>query len=116
MTTLLELAALVVTIVAIFGTLAIIHLWLGAMAQWLWLLTIRGPLVAAVSFAVLVATLVALQLLTGLDMMTSLGFLIGLVAMVLHKGFADVSVVWQQHSGAEFWKALGRYLLRNLAG
>lgn len=42
--------------------------------------------------------------------------LIGLVAMVLHKGFADVSVVWQQHSGAEFWKALGRYLLRNLAG
>ena len=81
MTTLLELAALVVTIVAIFGTLAIIHLWLGAMAQWLWLLTIRGPLVAAVSFAVLVATLVALQLLTGLDMMTSLGFLIGLVAM-----------------------------------
>jgi hypothetical protein len=27
-----------------------------------------------------------------------------------------VSAVWQQHSGAEFWKALGRYLLRNLAG
>ncbi len=42
--------------------------------------------------------------------------LVGLVAMVLHKAFADVSVVWQQHSGADFWKALGRYLLRNLAG
>ncbi len=42
--------------------------------------------------------------------------LAGLVAMVLHKAFADVSVVWQQHSGTEFWKALGRYLLRNLAG
>jgi hypothetical protein len=42
--------------------------------------------------------------------------LIGLVAMVLHKGFADVSVLWQQHSGDGFWKALGRYLLRNLAG
>ena len=42
--------------------------------------------------------------------------LAGLVGMVLHKAFADIAVVWQQHSGADFWKALARYLLRNLAG
>ncbi|MBL0918714.1 MAG: hypothetical protein IBJ14_08430 [Hydrogenophaga sp.] len=42
--------------------------------------------------------------------------LIGLLAMVLHKGFADVSVVWERHSGSEFWIELGRYVLRNLAG
>lgn len=42
--------------------------------------------------------------------------LIGLLAMVFHKGFADLSVLWRQHSGGDFWAALGRYLLRNLAG
>jgi hypothetical protein len=42
--------------------------------------------------------------------------LIGLMAMVFHKGFADLSVLWRQHAGGDFWAALGRYLLRNLAG
>ncbi len=42
--------------------------------------------------------------------------LVGLFAMIFHKAFADISVVWQQHSGADFWVALGRYLFRNLAG
>ncbi len=42
--------------------------------------------------------------------------LIGLMAMIFHKGLADLSVVWRQHSGGDFWVALARYLLRNLAG
>lgn len=42
--------------------------------------------------------------------------LMGLMAMIFHKGFADVSVLWRQHSGGDFWLALARYLLRNMAG
>lgn len=42
--------------------------------------------------------------------------LMGLFAMIFHKAFVDISVVWQQHSGGDFWVALGRYLFRNLAG
>jgi hypothetical protein len=42
--------------------------------------------------------------------------LMGMLAMIFHKGFSDISVLWQQHSGAEFWAALARYMLRNLAG
>ena len=42
--------------------------------------------------------------------------LMGLLAMIFHKAFADISLVWQQHSGGDFWVALGRYLFRNLAG
>lgn len=42
--------------------------------------------------------------------------IVGLLAMIGHKAVADVSLVWDQHSGLDFWKALARYLLRNLAG
>ena len=42
--------------------------------------------------------------------------LTGMLAMIFHKGFADISLLWQQHSGGEFWAALARYLFRNLAG
>ena len=42
--------------------------------------------------------------------------LLGLMAMVFHKAFADVSVLWQQHSGTAFWAELARYLFKNLAG
>lgn len=42
--------------------------------------------------------------------------LLGLFSMIFHKAFADISLVWQQHSGGDFWVALGRYLFRNLAG
>lgn len=42
--------------------------------------------------------------------------LVGIMAMLFHKGFADISVIWQQHSGADFWIALARYFFRNLAG
>ncbi len=52
---------------------------------------------------------------TGLQIL-AIACLLGLFAMIFHKAFVDISVVWQQHSGGDFWMALGRYLLRNLAG
>lgn len=42
--------------------------------------------------------------------------LVGLMAMVFHKAFADVSLLWQQHSGSDFWAAFARYVFKNLAG
>jgi hypothetical protein len=42
--------------------------------------------------------------------------LIALFSMVFHKAFADLSVLAQQHSGADFWAAVARHVLRNLAG
>jgi hypothetical protein len=37
-------------------------------------------------------------------------------AMIVHKGYADISLIANQHSGAEFWSALARYLVGNIAG
>ena len=42
--------------------------------------------------------------------------LIALISMVAHKAFADITVLAQQHSGGDFWAALARHILRNLAG
>lgn len=42
--------------------------------------------------------------------------LAGIVAMVLHKGYADVSALQRAHGGADFWGAFARYLFKNLAG
>jgi hypothetical protein len=42
--------------------------------------------------------------------------LIALLSMVAHKAFADIAVLTQQHSGGDFWAALARLVLRNLAG
>ena len=42
--------------------------------------------------------------------------LVALFAMLLHKAFADVSALAQRHSGSDFWAALARQVLRNLAG
>ena len=41
--------------------------------------------------------------------------LAGIVLMVLHKGYADVTSLAQEHAG-DFWKALARYVFSNLAG
>jgi hypothetical protein len=38
------------------------------------------------------------------------------LSLIVHKGYADVSILAQKHSGLEFWMALARYLLGNLAG
>ncbi len=42
--------------------------------------------------------------------------LAGILGMVFHKGFHDVGALAEQHSGAEFWKALARMVLKNLGG
>jgi hypothetical protein len=42
--------------------------------------------------------------------------LIALFSMVLHKATVDLSALAQQHSGIDFWAALARHILRNLAG
>jgi uncharacterized membrane protein len=39
-----------------------------------------------------------------------------IVSMILHKGYADISLLAQQHSGDRFWWALARYFIGNLAG
>ncbi len=50
---------------------------------------------------------------TALQVVAVLGMML-IAAMILHKGTADVSALAQKHSGIEFWKALARYVLRNL--
>jgi hypothetical protein len=42
--------------------------------------------------------------------------LIALFSMIAHKAFADIALLMQQHSGGDFWAALARRVLRNLAG
>ena len=37
-------------------------------------------------------------------------------SMILHKGYTDVSALAQKHSGEQFWKALGRYVIGNIGG
>jgi hypothetical protein len=39
-----------------------------------------------------------------------------MVGTILHKGATDLTALAQRHAGAEFWPALARYLLGNLAG
>ena len=52
------------------------------------------------------------------DLMQVLGIacLVGLVAIIAHKGIVDVSALARQYSGEEFWTRLARYLLANLGG
>ena len=39
-----------------------------------------------------------------------------LVSMILHKGVTDISAIAEKHSGRQFWVALGKYFIGNLAG
>ena len=41
---------------------------------------------------------------------------LSMLAAILHKGYVDVSRLAEVHSGAWFWRALGRYLIANLGG
>jgi hypothetical protein len=36
--------------------------------------------------------------------------------IIVHKAYGTVSVLAQKHSGLEFWLALARHLMANLAG
>ena len=42
--------------------------------------------------------------------------LAGIVLILLHKGYADMTQLARDHPGGGFWKALARYIFRNLAG
>ena len=42
--------------------------------------------------------------------------LVALLSMVAHKASVDITALAEKHSGADFWTALMRYLLGNLAG
>jgi hypothetical protein len=42
-----------------------------------------------------------------------MAFIVGTIA---HKGVVDITALAQRHAGAEFWPALARYLLGNIAG
>lgn len=79
MTTLFETLVLIGMFAALFGWLAVTYFWICALAKWVWLLTIRRWFVIAVTFAVLIAVAILVQLATGIDMLASLGRLIGLV-------------------------------------
>jgi hypothetical protein len=37
-------------------------------------------------------------------------------AMILHKGYGDISIIADRYSGADFWRELARYFIGNLAG
>lgn len=42
--------------------------------------------------------------------------LLMMFAVLLHKGYADVSALAREHGRGDFWPALLRYVFRNLAG
>lgn len=42
--------------------------------------------------------------------------LVLICSVILHKAYADVSLLAGEHSGADFWRALARYLFKNLSG
>jgi hypothetical protein len=42
--------------------------------------------------------------------------LVGIFAVLLHKGWSDVSALARANGREEFWPALLRYVFRNLAG
>lgn len=39
-----------------------------------------------------------------------------MMGVILHKGYVDVSRLVDEHSGADFWRALARHLFKNLSG
>jgi hypothetical protein len=55
------------------------------------------------------------RLRTALQVVAVVG-LLALLSMVAHKALADLSTLAQRHSGSDFWAAVARQILRNLAG
>jgi hypothetical protein len=43
-------------------------------------------------------------------------WLVLMLSVILHKGFADVSHIAELHSGREFWLALARHFIATLSG
>ena len=38
------------------------------------------------------------------------------LGMVIHKGAIDISLIADRLSGSDFWRAVGQYVIGNLAG
>jgi hypothetical protein len=45
-----------------------------------------------------------------------LAFVLLLLLFGVHKGYNDISRIADKHSGQEFWREVGRYVIGNLAG
>ncbi len=52
---------------------------------------------------------------TALQLLGIAGLLL-IGAVILHKAYVDISALAREHGGAEFWRALARYVLRNMGG
>ncbi|WP_137897096.1 hypothetical protein [Sphingomonas sp. 2SG] len=78
MSTAIDLAFLVLTLLLAFGAPLLLVAWIRAAANWCWLLAIRGRLVGAVSFVVLLAVTVFLRVIFGLHFMSPLAVLAGI--------------------------------------
>jgi len=48
--------------------------------------------------------------------MLAIAVLVLICSTVLHKGYVDISALAHKHSGQQFWEALARYFIGNLAG
>ncbi len=46
----------------------------------------------------------------------AIGLLVLIFAVILHKGYGDVSRLASEHSGADLWRALARHIFKNLSG
>ena len=78
MSTAIDLAFLVFTLLLAFGAPLLLVAWIRAAANWCWLLAIRGRLVGAVSFVVLLAVTGLLRVIFGLHFMSPLAVLAGI--------------------------------------
>jgi hypothetical protein len=52
---------------------------------------------------------------TALQVVAILGLVL-IMAVILHKGYADIARLAREHAGGDFWAALARYVFKNLAG
>jgi hypothetical protein len=52
----------------------------------------------------------------GLPQKAAIVVLVLMSSTIAHKGYADISALSARHSGQEFWVALTRYFIGNLAG
>lgn len=54
--------------------------------------------------------------ITDVSQILAILFLAFIFSVIAHKAYADISLLAQKHSGSDFWVALGRYLVANIAG
>ena len=55
-------------------------------------------------------------MMNALVKVAAVALLVLIQSMILHKGYTDISALARKHSGEQFWTALARYFVGNLAG